>query len=163
MKALTSLDRLTQDLGVRQFLLTNLDRGSPSDPYRFRLPLHYLANAIGEIGNFPYQPGERVFEQPSLFLKGESSPPLAAGRLPSACESITNDELACWTGSRSKYINSRNIPLIKQFFPNSQLETLETGHWGAWIPLDALSPAGPSLTPVLTQYTPRSRRSLSSR
>ncbi|BGP35651.1 hypothetical protein JCM10296v2_007503 [Rhodotorula toruloides] len=95
------LQKTESDLGVRQFLLTNLDRGSPSDPYRFRLPLHYLANAIGEIGNFPYQPGERVYEQPSLFLKG----------------------------SRSKYINSRNIPLIKQFFPNSQLETLETGHW----------------------------------
>lgn len=62
-----------QDLGVRQFLLTNLDRSSPSDPYRFRLPLHYLANAIGEIGNFPYQPGERVYEQPSLFLKGAFS------------------------------------------------------------------------------------------
>ncbi|BGO95901.1 hypothetical protein NBRC10512_005505 [Rhodotorula toruloides] len=95
------LQKTESDLGVRQFLLTNLDRSSPSDPYRFRLPLHYLANAIGEIGNFPYQPGERVYEQPSLFLKG----------------------------SRSKYINSRNIPLIKQFFPNSQLETLETGHW----------------------------------
>lgn len=62
-----------QDLGVRQFLLTNLDRSSPSDPYRFRLPLQYLANAIGEIGNFPYQPGERVYEQPSLFLKGAFS------------------------------------------------------------------------------------------
>ncbi|GAA6024065.1 hypothetical protein JCM8202_004235, partial [Rhodotorula sphaerocarpa] len=31
--------------------------------------------------------------------------------------------------SRSKYINSRNIPVIKQFFPDSRLETLDAGHW----------------------------------
>jgi hypothetical protein len=61
----------TQDLSVRQFLLTNLDRASPSDPYHFRIPLPFLQNAIDEIGAFPYTPGERVYEKPSLFLKGE--------------------------------------------------------------------------------------------
>jgi hypothetical protein len=35
------------------------------------------------------------------------------------------------SGSKSKYINSRNIPVIKQFFPNARLETLDAGHWGA--------------------------------
>ncbi|GAA5905955.1 hypothetical protein JCM5296_001300 [Sporobolomyces johnsonii] len=95
------LQKTEPDLGVRQFLLTNLDRASPSAPYKFRLPLSFLGNAIDEIGHFPYAPGEKVFDKPSLFLKG----------------------------SKSKYINSRNIPTIKQFFPNSQLETLETGHW----------------------------------
>ncbi|GAA5941583.1 hypothetical protein JCM1841_002006 [Sporobolomyces salmonicolor] len=95
------LQKTEPDLGVRQFLLTNLDRASPSEPYKFRLPLSFLRNAIDEIGHFPYAPGEKVFEKPSLFLKG----------------------------SKSKYINSKNIPTIKQFFPNSQLETLETGHW----------------------------------
>ncbi|GAA5999317.1 uncharacterized protein JCM10292_001198 [Rhodotorula paludigena] len=97
----TILQKTEPDLGVRQFLLTNLDRASPSDPYQFRLPLHFLSNAIDEIGHFPYAPGEKVFEKPSLFLKG----------------------------SKSKYINSRNIPIIKQFFPDSQLETLDAGHW----------------------------------
>ena len=63
----------SQDLGIRQFLLTNLDRASPSDPYKFRLPLSYLRNAIDEIGHFPYTPGERIFDKPSLFLKGECS------------------------------------------------------------------------------------------
>ncbi|GAA6015187.1 hypothetical protein JCM10207_003635 [Rhodosporidiobolus poonsookiae] len=95
------LQKTEPDLGVRQFLLTNLDRAAPSDPYHFRLPLAYLSNAIDEIGHFPYVPGEKVYDKPALFLKG----------------------------SKSKYINSRNIPTIKQFFPNSQLETLETGHW----------------------------------
>ncbi|GAA5941305.1 uncharacterized protein JCM15063_006432 [Sporobolomyces koalae] len=95
------LTKTEPDLGVRQFLLTNLDRASPADPYKFRLPLDYLRNAIGEIGHFPYAPGERIFDKPSLFLKGK----------------------------KSKYINSKNIPLINQFFPSSRLETLDAGHW----------------------------------
>ncbi|GAA5916215.1 uncharacterized protein JCM6883_000692 [Sporobolomyces salmoneus] len=95
------LQKTETDLGVRQFLLTNLDRASPSDPYKFRLPLSYLRNAIDEIGHFPYAPGERIFDKPSLFLKGK----------------------------KSKYINSKNIPIINQFFPNSRLETLDAGHW----------------------------------
>lgn len=64
------LSKTEPDLGVRQFLLTNLDRASPEDPYKFRLPLSYLRNAIDEIGHFPYTPGERIFDKPSLFLKG---------------------------------------------------------------------------------------------
>ncbi|BGP46256.1 hypothetical protein JCM10450v2_002096 [Rhodotorula kratochvilovae] len=95
------MQKVEPDLGVRQFLLTNLDRADPSSPYQFRLPLDFLSNAIGEIGHFPYTPGEKVFDKPSLFLKGK----------------------------KSKYINSRNIPLIKQFFPSSQLEVLDAGHW----------------------------------
>ncbi|BGP38161.1 hypothetical protein JCM10449v2_002088 [Rhodotorula kratochvilovae] len=95
------MQKVEPDLGVRQFLLTNLDRADPSSPYQFRLPLDFLNNAIGEIGHFPYAPGEKVFNKPSLFLKGK----------------------------KSKYINSRNIPLIKQFFPSSQLEVLNAGHW----------------------------------
>ncbi|POY74906.1 hypothetical protein BMF94_1882 [Rhodotorula taiwanensis] len=95
------LERTEPDLGVRQFLLTNLDRATPADPYHFRIPIDFLQNAIGEIGAFPYTPGERVYDKPSLFLKG----------------------------SKSKYINSRNIPVINQFFPNSRLETLDAGHW----------------------------------
>ncbi|GAA6038748.1 hypothetical protein JCM8097_002380 [Rhodosporidiobolus ruineniae] len=97
----TILQKTEKDLGVRQFLLTNMDRASPSDPYKFRLPLHFLKNAIDEIGAFPYVPGEKVYEKLALFIKG----------------------------TKSKYINSKNIPLIKQFFPNSRLEMLEAGHW----------------------------------
>lgn len=56
---------------MRQFLLTNLERASSEAPWRFRLPLGYLSDAIDEIGKFPYQPGERTFDKPALFLKGE--------------------------------------------------------------------------------------------
>ena len=55
---------------MRQFLLTNLERQDASSPWKFRLPLDYLLPAIDEIGKFPYQPGERVYERPTLFLKG---------------------------------------------------------------------------------------------
>lgn len=29
-----------------------------------------------------------------------------------------------------RYINDRNIPIAKEFFPNATLEPLEAGHWG---------------------------------
>ena len=29
-----------------------------------------------------------------------------------------------------RYINKHNIPLAKQFFPNMELKTLDTDHWG---------------------------------
>lgn len=61
-----------QDLGVRQFLLTNLERAGPADPYKFRLPLKILRDALGEIGQFPYSPEERQWDHPALFIKGES-------------------------------------------------------------------------------------------
>lgn len=77
-----------QDLGVRQFLLTNLDRATPADPYHFRIPIDFLQNAIGEIGAFPYTPGERVYDKPSLFLKGPSlfcSTSLSVGAVRGLC------------------------------------------------------------------------------
>lgn len=30
----------------------------------------------------------------------------------------------------SRYINDKNIPLARQFFPNMQLQHLDAGHWG---------------------------------
>ncbi len=29
----------------------------------------------------------------------------------------------------NRYINSRNIPICKAYFPNSSVVTLDTGHW----------------------------------
>ncbi|TNY19861.1 Alpha/Beta hydrolase protein [Rhodotorula diobovata] len=122
------LQKTEPDLGIRQFLLTNMDRADPSSPYRFRLPLHFLRNAIDEIGHFPYAPGEKVFEKPSLFLKG-ASPLLVAVRRGVSRGLADSRTRSNFAGAKSKYINSRNIPIIKQFFPNSQLETLDAGHW----------------------------------
>ncbi|THG95721.1 hypothetical protein EW026_g5973 [Hermanssonia centrifuga] len=70
-------------------------------PLRFRIPLHTIGAAIPELGSFPYEPGEREWDGPTLFIKG----------------------------TKSKYINDRNIPIAKEFFPNATLEPLEAGHW----------------------------------
>ncbi|KAL8290008.1 hypothetical protein RQP46_002947 [Phenoliferia psychrophenolica] len=96
------LSKYESDLGVRQFLLTNLSRETPTSPYGFRLPLDFLEAAIGEIGEFPYASGSGTkWEGKALFLKG----------------------------AKSKYINRKNIPLIEEFFPNMKLITLDAGHW----------------------------------
>ncbi|KAK4048645.1 hypothetical protein OIV83_004615 [Microbotryomycetes sp. JL201] len=95
------LQKVEPDFGVRAFLLTNLEHKAESDEWRFRLPLDYLVNAIDEIGKFPYEQGTRTYEKPTLFIKGE----------------------------KSKYINRKNIPIIKEYFPNSEVKTLPTGHW----------------------------------
>jgi hypothetical protein len=89
-------------LGIRQFLLTNLDRTEATAPYTFRIPLDILSAGLSRIGEFPYEAGSTSWAGPTLILKG----------------------------AKSKYINRRNIPLIEAFFPAMQLKVLDTGHWG---------------------------------
>ncbi|KAK0555237.1 hypothetical protein OC845_000377 [Tilletia horrida] len=96
------LQRWESDIGIRQFLLTNLTRSPPDSPYwSFRIPLDIIRRHISQLGDFPYSEGERKWEGRSLFVKG----------------------------SKSAYINHKNIPLAASFFPHMRLVTLETGHW----------------------------------
>ncbi|TFY55389.1 hypothetical protein EVJ58_g8280 [Rhodofomes roseus] len=91
-----------QDSMTRSFLLTNLKRQEyDTQALEFQIPLGIIGDSIPEIGSFPYEPGERTWEGNTLFIKG----------------------------TKSKYINDRNIPVAKQFFPNMALERLEAGHW----------------------------------
>ncbi|KZV72628.1 alpha/beta-hydrolase [Peniophora sp. CONT] len=87
------------DAMTRAFLLTNLD--PHAHPVKFRVPLDIIGPAIKDIGWFPYAPGERVWEGKTLFIKG----------------------------TKSKYINRHNIPLLSQFFPNMRMEELDASHW----------------------------------
>lgn len=64
------LQEYEPDLGVRQFILTNLGRDSTDEPYKIKLPLDYLEGAIQEIGAFPYEPGKASWDGPALFIKG---------------------------------------------------------------------------------------------
>ena len=58
---------------TRAFLLTNLDTTAHHAPLRFKVPLHILTNCLDEIGSFPYNPGERRWDKPALFIKGDRS------------------------------------------------------------------------------------------
>ncbi|KAI0833404.1 alpha/beta-hydrolase [Trametes gibbosa] len=97
------LREVEQDPMTRAFLLMNLEHPTAHNPHalRFRIPIDLLGKSIGELGSFPYLPGERVWEGPTLFIKGD----------------------------RSKYINKHNIDTAKAFFPNMQLERLDASHW----------------------------------
>ncbi|KAI8980132.1 alpha/beta-hydrolase [Trametes punicea] len=101
------LREFEQDPMTRAFLLMNLEYPTAHHhhPLRFRIPVDLLGNSIPELGGFPYAPGERTWEGPTLFIKGE----------------------------KSKYINKHNIDTAKAFFPNMVLETLDAGHWGEWL------------------------------
>lgn len=99
-----TLTLIRQMLPTRQFLLTNTrSTGGPDAHLTFRLPLKLLSAAIPSIGDFPYDPAQSPpqWTGPTLFLKGE----------------------------HSKYINKRNIPVAKEYFPNMRLEVLDAGHW----------------------------------
>ncbi|KAJ8495983.1 hypothetical protein ONZ51_g1393 [Trametes cubensis] len=97
------LREFEQDPMTRAFLLMNLEHPTAHHPHplRFRIPVDLLGKAISDIGGFPYSPGERTWDGPTLFIKGE----------------------------KSKYINKHNIDTAKAFFPNMVLERLDAGHW----------------------------------
>ena len=60
---------------TRAFLLMNLEHANAqhSRPLKFKVPVNLLGNSIPEIGGFPYSPGERTYEGPTLFIKGTKS------------------------------------------------------------------------------------------
>lgn len=59
---------------TRAFLLTNLSPTKGLDePYRFRVPLDIIGDAIIEVGSFPYEPTERQWSGSTLFIKGTRS------------------------------------------------------------------------------------------
>jgi len=108
----------TKDLAVRQFLLTNLERDEETGVMRFRIPVKTLLHCLEHIGRFPYAPPkdassapERVWNGPTLFVKGEHSKYVALQR------------------ANARYINRRNLPMCRAYFPSMELVTLPTGHW----------------------------------
>jgi len=90
------------DAMVRAFILTNLVPSESGDGgMKFRIPLNILNECLLDLGDFPYEPLQRQWEGPSMFVKG----------------------------AKSKYINNGNLTLAKEFFPDMKLETLDTSHW----------------------------------
>ena len=60
---------------TRAFLLMNLEHPTAQHqrPLKFRVPVGLLGHSIPEIGGFPWSPGERTFDGPTLFIKGKKS------------------------------------------------------------------------------------------
>ncbi|TIB50312.1 hypothetical protein E3P80_00472 [Wallemia ichthyophaga] len=96
------LKKVESNMAIRQFLLTNAEMNKDTGFYKFRIPVDILRDSIDAIGDFPFgEQSNAVFDKPTTFIKGE----------------------------HSSYLNHKNIPLVKRFFPNMQLHTLNAGHF----------------------------------
>jgi pimeloyl-ACP methyl ester carboxylesterase len=91
------------DLGIRQFLLTNLKKDEQTGLYKFRVPYDILGKALGNMSDF-MEEETKPFENPTLFI----------------------------AGGNSGYIKpEKNGPTIKNQFPNSNIKVIKgAGHWG---------------------------------
>lgn len=89
-------------LPVRQFLLGNLYKPDGAEHRRFKVPLHILGGALGNLGDFPFKdPSEVRFEGDALFVRG----------------------------TKSKYVSDEALPVIGSFFPRFRLVDIDCGHW----------------------------------
>ena len=104
------LKDVEENLGIRQFLLTNLVKpsasasggGQSAEGMRFRVPLDILGRALDAMGDFPIRPEHGlVYRQPTLFVRGRLS----------------------------KYVPDDVLPLIGQLFPRFKVEDVDAGHW----------------------------------
>jgi esterase len=91
------------ELSVRQFLLKSLYRTeapAPAPPFAWRLNLPAIAQAIENVGEAISS--QTAVERPALFLRG----------------------------GQSDYVKEEDMTLIRQLFPQAQLDTIaEAGHW----------------------------------
>lgn len=95
------LAEFESNVGVRQFLLTNLARGKDGIQ-RFRIPVKYLANALDNMADFPFtDPDQARWEGPTLFVRG----------------------------TKSHYVADETLPIIGRFFPRFQVADVDSGHW----------------------------------
>ncbi|KAG7661999.1 uncharacterized protein J8A68_004499 [[Candida] subhashii] len=98
------LAEVEENKSVRQFLLTNLDRGHRHAHIKSKVPLDIIGNAIsrGVISSWPYDSNiVRWTKGPALFVRG----------------------------SESSYVPDEVIPEIARFFPDFELRDIEAGHW----------------------------------
>lgn len=89
---------------VRQFLLTNLDRGKNDEVIKSKVPLKVISDAVvnGHISGWPYDHRiSRWAKGPALFIRG----------------------------TKSTYVPDDVIPDIGNYFPNFELVDIDSGHW----------------------------------
>ncbi|EGV65150.1 hypothetical protein PSN45_005209 [Yamadazyma tenuis] len=89
---------------IRQFLLTNMNRGKKDDVITSKVPLDIINDALhaGLIASWPYDPSVcRWTKGPALFIRG----------------------------TESDYVPDEYIPDIGRFFPNFEIRDVKAGHW----------------------------------
>ncbi|KAI7882672.1 alpha/beta-hydrolase [Lichtheimia hyalospora FSU 10163] len=98
------LAKYEKDIGVRQFLLTNLKKRPEDGVYKFRVPYETLGGALGNMGDFSKEFSSSKYSGPTLFIAGGKS-------------------------SYGKPIEQR-LDQVKTMFPDSRLEVVQgAGHW----------------------------------
>ncbi|KAL1697291.1 Alpha/Beta hydrolase protein [Schizophyllum commune] len=95
------LSEWEKDPATLQFLLTNSELPPVVEYARFKIPLDILEEYTSTMGDFPYAPGERQWSGRTLFIRG----------------------------TKSKYMNERNMQVVRQMFPHMQFAELPAGHW----------------------------------
>lgn len=89
---------------IRQFLLTNVNRGSKELVCSSKIPLDIIAKAVsaGSIASWPYDFNlVRWSNGPALFIRG----------------------------SQSTYVPDEVIPTIGNYFPQFEIKDVDAGHW----------------------------------
>ncbi|KAK6463013.1 Alpha/Beta hydrolase protein [Scheffersomyces coipomensis] len=98
------LAKVESNIVVRQFLLTNLNRGKKEDIIKSKIPLDVIGNSIanGSIAAWPFDSNlVRWSKGPTLFIRG----------------------------SKSKYVPDDILPDIGSYFPDFEIREIEAGHW----------------------------------
>ncbi|KAJ9611949.1 hypothetical protein H2200_003544 [Cladophialophora chaetospira] len=100
------LQKYEPDLGIRQFLLTNLvkmpPKGGGGTELRFRIPLGTLAKSLPNMADFPFKDTEsHQYKGPTLMVRG----------------------------TKSHYVADETLPVIGAFFPKFELLDVDCGHW----------------------------------
>lgn len=89
---------------VRQFLLTNINRGKKDEPCTSKIPLDIIGKAVtaGNIASWPYDPTVARWSQgPALFIRG----------------------------TESTYVPDEVLPDIGSYFPDFEVRDIKAGHW----------------------------------
>ena len=102
----TYLKTVEPSLEIRHFLMTNLvwnDSSFKESYFKFRNNLQLMLNSLPEFFDFPIssQQCRPKFIGDTFFIRG----------------------------NRSDYLPDKDISLLKSYFPNYSMVTLEGGHW----------------------------------
>lgn len=98
------LSKVEPSKEVRQFLLTNMNRGKKDDVITSKIPLDIVGKAVagGNIASWPYDPTVARWTQgPALFIRG----------------------------TESNYVPDDVIPDIGNYFPDFEVKDIKSGHW----------------------------------